>query len=130
MKYLLLLALLCGPSFLRAELPPSAYESMQAKASEYVKIEVLRVDVGPGDSPEQQIVHMVAVVTEVIRTTTELKPDSIVNIYYTITERAPGWAGPGAVPVLSEKDQTLAYLTKAPSGDYSPAAGRMSFSNF
>ena len=46
MNFRVLLIFLLIPA-LHAELPPSAYESMQAKAPEYVRIEVLRVDVEP-----------------------------------------------------------------------------------
>ena len=37
-----------------AELPPSAYEAMQAKAPEHVQIEILRVEVEPGEAPTQK----------------------------------------------------------------------------
>ncbi|HEY5778091.1 MAG TPA: hypothetical protein VIT00_05105 [Terrimicrobiaceae bacterium] len=129
MKLRLLLIVLLMP-VLHAELPPSAYESMQAKAPEYFKLEILRVDVEPGETPTQQKVHLVALVTEVIRTATGAKPDEIVNILYTITEHPKGWVGPGSVPVPSEKQRTIAYLSKTAGGDFEPAAGRMSFTNF
>lgn len=118
------------PALVRAELPPSAYEAMQAKAPEYLKIEVLRVDVSPGEKPEEQAVHVVAMVTQVMRTGSEVKPDDIINIHYVIVERPSGWAGPGAVPLLADKQQTVAYLSRQDNGDFKPEAGRMSFSNF
>lgn len=130
MKFHLLFAFLLFPVFLRAELPPSAYESMQAKATDYVRLEILRVDVEPGETPGEQKVHVVAMVTEVIRSSTSLKADEIINILYTITERPAGWVGPGAIPLLGDKEQTIAYLNKQETDDYVPAAGRMSFSNF
>ncbi len=103
---------------------------MQAKAPELLKIEVLRVDVSPGETAADQVVHVVAMVTEVVRTASDLKPDEIINIYYTITERPKGWVGPGAIPLLQDKQQTVAYLSKGETGDFKPEAGRMSFSNF
>lgn len=113
------------------ELPPSAYEAMQAKASDAAKIEVLQVEVEPGESPEQQKVHIVAMVNEVIRTSSGLSAGDLINIYYTVTARPKGWVGPGEIPILSEKDSTIAYLTKnAETDQYAPSAGRMSFSNF
>lgn len=118
------------PALLRAELSPSVYEGMQNKAQEYLKIEVLRVDVEPGSSPEEQKVHVVALVSNVIRSASDLKADSIINIDYLITERPKGWAGPGEIPLLNTKDVVVAYLNKTETGDYQPAAGRMSFSNF
>lgn len=114
----------------RAELPPSAYEQMQTTAPELVKIEVLRVDVEPGEDPTQQKIHIVAMVTEVSRTASGLKANDLVNIVYGITERPKGWAGPGQVPVPAVKDQTVAYLKKLDNGDYAPAAGRMTYSQF
>lgn len=125
------LALLCFvPILALAELPPSAYEKMQAAAPEYFQIEVLRVDVSPGEKPDDQQVHVVAMVTQVVRTATEAKPDEIINILYTVTEHPKGWVGPGGIPLLQEKQQTVAYLAKEETGDFKPVAGRMSFSNF
>jgi len=129
MKFRLLLIFLFLP-MLHAELPPSAYESMQAKAPEYLKIEILRVDVEPGETPIQQKVHLVAVIMEVLRTASGLKPNEIVNIFYTVTEHPKGWVGPGEVPIPSEKGRTVAYLVKTEAGDFEPVAGRMSFTNF
>lgn len=130
MRPSLFLVIAFVPLLVRAELLPSAYESMQAKASEYVRMEVMRVDVGPGKDPAQQDVHVVAIVSEVMRTSTSLSPDEILNIHYTITDHPEGWNGPGELPLLREKMTTIAYLNKLESGDYEPAAGRMSFSNF
>jgi len=126
----LLLACTLTPISLRAELAPSVYEGMQAKAPELLNIEILRVDVEPGVEPDQQKVQIVAMVTEVSRTATELKPNDLINISYTVTERPKGWAGPGAVPIPAAKDQTIAYLIKAENGEYAPAAGRMTYSKF
>jgi phenylpyruvate tautomerase PptA (4-oxalocrotonate tautomerase family) len=126
-RFLLVFFLLSG---LRAELPPSAYESMQAKAPEYIKVEILRVDVEPGENPTQQKVHLVALVTGVFRTASGAQPNEIVNIVYTITEHPRGWTGPGSVPIPGEKEKTVAYLSRTEAGDFEPAAGRMSFTNF
>ena len=48
---------------------------MQAKAPEYFKIEILRVDVEPGETPTQQRVQVVALTTEVLRTASGAKPE-------------------------------------------------------
>ncbi len=113
-----------------AELPPSAYEAMQAKAPEYLQIEILRVDVEPGDAPERQIVRLMALVQKVERTATSLRAGDVINIVYTITDRPKGWAGPGEIPLKSERDSSVAYLRKDGEIDYVPVAGVMSFSNF
>ncbi len=131
MKIRLLLAIAClAPLLLRAELSPSAYEAMQTKAPEYLKIEILRVEVDPGENSAQQKIRLVALVNEVTRTASDLKPKDIINIIYTVTDHPKGWAGPGQIPVPVEKDQSVAYLFKSTEGDFAPVAGRMSFSNF
>jgi hypothetical protein len=129
MNFRVILILLLTP-VLRAELPPSAYESMQAKAPEYLKIEVLRVAVEPGESPTRRDVHVVALTTEVLRSASGLKPNEIVNIFYTVTNHPQGWVGPGEVPIPNEKERCVAYLVETEGGDFAPAAGRMSFTNF
>ena len=113
-----------------AELPPSAYEAMQTKAPEYVQIEVLRVEVEPGEAPTQRRVHLIALTMAVVRTASGLKPNEIVNIFYTVTEHPEGWDGPGEIPIPKERDRSVAYLEKTEGGDFAPVAGRMSFSNF
>jgi hypothetical protein len=128
----LLLALACYlvPMTLRAELAPSAYEAMQAKAPEFLKIEVLRVDVSPGDDPIQQKIQIVALVSDVTRTASDLKANDVINISYVVTEHPKGWVGPGEVPIPVAKDQCVAYLVRGANTDYAPAAGRMTFSQF
>lgn len=121
---------LAMPILLHAELPPSAYESMQSKAPEYLKIEVLRVSVEPGAEANQQKIELAALVKEVNRTATDTKPGDMINITYTVTEHPKGWAGPGAIPVPVEREEMVAYLIKSETGDFTPVAGRMSFSNF
>lgn len=114
-----------------AELPPSAYEAKQKAAPERLKIEVMRVDVEPGDQPGQQRVVAAALVSEVTRTASELVPGQLIDIVYTITERPRGFSGPGEVPLLSERDVTVAYLARsAETAVYAPAAGVMSFRDF
>ncbi len=129
MHFRILLLFLLMPT-LRAELPPSAYESLQRKAPEHLKIEILQVTVQSGETPTQQKVHIVALVTDVLRTASGLKPNEILNISYSVTEHPRGWAGPGEVPIPNAKERSVAYLTKTDGGDFAPAAGRMSFSNF
>jgi hypothetical protein len=129
MKLRLLMLFFIVP-LLHAELPPSAYEAMQAKAPEYFKIEILRVDVAPGETPTEQRVQLVALIIQVLRSTSGAKPNEIINIIYNVTEHPRGWAGPGPVPIPREKERTVAYLRKLEVGDFEPAAGRMTFSNF
>jgi hypothetical protein len=114
-----------------AELPPSAYEEKQKAAPEYLSIEVVRVDVEPGAEPGQQIVHAIAIVTKVERTATGIQPEALITLAYPVTQRPPGFVGPGEIPILTEGEKTIAYLAKnEEDGTYAPVAGVMSFSNF
>lgn len=125
-----LIAILCS-GLLKAELPPSAYEKMQAEAAEFLEIEVLRVDVGPGETSDQQSVHVMALANKVNRTASGVRPGDLINISYVVSLREKGWVGPGEIPILSEKEKTVAYLVKdATTGDFTPAARAMSFRNF
>lgn len=126
----MLLALLL-PTALHSELPPSAYESMQKSAGEVLQIEVLRVEIEPGDAPGRQNLHVMALVNGVTRSASGTAAGDLINIAYTVTDREKGWSGPGEIPILQDKDKTVAYLVKDPSsGEFFPAAGAMSFRNF
>lgn len=127
----LVLGLLMLASSAFAELPPSAYSSMQDKATDVLTLDILRVEDTPGDSPNQHQISVLGQVDAVKRSSDGLKPGDFVTIMYTITQHPAGWAGPGEVPVPKEQDETPAYLIKDPqTGNFTPAAGRMSFSDF
>lgn len=116
---------------LHAELPPSAYERMQAAAPEYLDVEILRVDIEPGAAHGQQDVELTARILKVHRTASNLQPGGILNILYTLAERPPGFVGPGEVPVPAEGEKTVAYLKNGETPDeFIPAAGAMTFRNF
>lgn len=124
-------ALIILSPVLQAELGPAAYEAMQTKAPEFLEIEVLRVNVEPAQDPTSQTIKAMVLVNKVDRSATSVNPGDIINIVYTLTERPKGWVGPGAIPLLTEKEKTIAYLKKDDaSGDFSPVAGIMSFQNF
>lgn len=125
----LLAAGVAAPLF--AELPPSVYEERQKAAPELVEIEVIRVDIEPGQAPDQQNIAIVALVNDVKRTSTNLQAGQLINIQYIITDRPKDFVGPGEIPLLEEGHKGIAYLVKHKSEDsYVPAAGIMSFSNF
>ena len=132
MKRLLFIFLAVGlPAIIFAELPPSAYEAMQAKAPEFLNIEVLQVTIDAGKTDTEQQVHVMAVVNKVDRSANNLKEGDIVNIVYTVNAHPKGWTGPREIPVLSEKDKTVAYLKRLENTlNYQPIAGAMSFRNF
>jgi hypothetical protein len=130
MRRLILLLAILFPALIRAELPPSAYERMQKAATEVVDIEVLRVDIEPGEAAGSQNIHLMALVNKVTRIA-NVKEGDLIKINYTVTGHEKGWSGPGEIPILEEKEKTLAYLVKDPSADtFHPAAGAMSFRNF
>ncbi len=127
LAFTFLLPLHLAPT-LHAELPPSAYESMQREAPEVLRINVLTVSTD--DSGSGEAVEMLAEVLKVGRSET-LKAGDIITIRYERTNHPAGWVGPGAVPVPEEKEETVAYLKLADGGsDYEPAAGMMSFRSF
>jgi hypothetical protein len=125
---LLFLAIVSSSS---AELAPSAYDKMQKTATEVLRVLVLRVDVQPTSDAVVKEVTMLAETLKVGRTSTKLKPGDMITIKYRVTDRVPGWTGPGEVPVLKDNAETVAFL--APLSDtqeYAPAAGAMSFEQF
>lgn len=116
---------------LHAELPPSAYEQMQSAATEYLDIEILRVEIEPGAGQGQRDVELTARIVAVHRTNSNLQPGGMLNIVYTLSERPPGFVGPGVIPVPAEGQKTIAYLKNGETPDeFIPAAGAMSFRNF
>jgi len=131
MRRILIFTALLALSTLHAELPPSAYEAMQKAAPDFLNIEVLRVEIEPGDAPGRQNILVMALVSGVTRTSSGVSDGDLINISYTVTAREKGWVGPGEIPLLEEKEKTVAYLVKDPeTGDFHPAAGAMSFRNF
>ena len=114
-----------------AELPPSAYEAMQAKAPEFFEVEILRSDVNPGDGPNDKKITLTARVSKTFRTATGISEGAVITIIYTEVARPAGSAGPGRIPILKEGDTKIAFLEKGPKpNQYLPAAGAMTFQQF
>ena len=114
-----------------AELPPSAYEAMQAKAPEFFKVEVLRVDVKPSEATNEKKITLTARVGKIFRTATGISEGAVITITYTEVPSPTGWAGPDRVPILNEGDKKIAFLEKGPKpNQYLPAAGAMTFERF
>lgn len=126
-----MLILMCAASIALAELPPSAYEAMQAKAPECLQIQVLKVEVEPGARDDQQNIHLTANVLNIARSAEGLKKGAVIQIFYTVTDHQKPWVGPGQVPILKEGATNVAYLEKGEKPDvFVPAAGIMSFRHF
>ena len=116
---------------LMAELPPSAYESMQAKATEFLEVEVLSVDVKPSEATNEKKITLIARVGKAFRSATGVGEGAVISITYSEVARPTGWVGPGRVPILKEGDKKVAYLEKGPKpNQYLPAAGAMTFQQF
>jgi hypothetical protein len=55
----------------------------------------------------------------------------MITVKYQVTERQPGWVGPGEVPIPQDSAQTVAYLKALDAEqEYAPAAGAMTFDRF
>ena len=114
-----------------AELPPSAYEAMQAKAPEFLEVEILRVDVKPGNDRNEKKITLTARVAKAFRSATGVTEGAVITITYSEVNRPAGWVGPGRVPILQEGEKNVAFLEKGPkSNQYLPAAGAMTFQRF
>lgn len=113
-----------------AELPPSAYKQMQAKAGERLQIEVLSIkETVVRDEPDfkQTSITIEARVVKVLRTRSRTKRNQTISITYLHDEHSGGWAGPSPVPILEQGKTYPAFLTKSKDGVYAPAAGGHSF---
>ncbi|MFV0336822.1 MAG: hypothetical protein ACK5LK_01065 [Chthoniobacterales bacterium] len=126
---------------LKAELPPSAYEAMQAKAPEALEIEVLRVALTELPKPEDpemlkkpwpsHKVTLTAAIFKIFRKTTKVEEGQFITITYDLEERPAMWAGPGPIPLLKKGVIVPAFLSRVGNSDeFHPAAGAMSFSKF
>ena len=114
-----------------AELPPSAYEAMQAKAPEFFEVEVLRVDVKPSEATNEKKITLTARVGKTFRTASGISEGAVITITYTEVARPTGWVGLGRVPILNEGNKKIAFLEKGPKpNQYLPAAGAMTFERF
>jgi len=130
-EWFLTLVLVILTPMVFAELPPSAYEAMQAQAPECLQINVLKVEIEPGTLEDQQNIHLTANVLNIARSAEGLKKGAIIHILYTVTDHQPPWVGPGQVPILKEGATNVAYLKKGEKTDvFQPAAGIMSFRHF
>ena len=107
------------------ELPPSAYKRMQDEAPEHLQIKVLSVKTR--EMRDEIEVFAEAIVTAVIRSTSELKVGDAIRIeYFHSTRRAPG---PSPVPILVQDQSYQAFLECYSKRDktYNSAAGGRSF---
>lgn len=127
----LLLFLLAGGLPLLANLPPSAYEAMQAKAGEAIAIEVLRVETEPTAKLDEEIIRAIAVVTKVERTASGLQAGDSIEIVYRLRMGGDGQPLTGQPPRLEEGFKGPAFLQRSDDAPiYQPAAANFSFELF
>ncbi len=113
-----------------AELPPSAYEQLQAEAPEVVEIEVQSVRVTKSAKSEgmRTEVRALAAIRKVTRTATGLKPGDTVSLNYSRLEFRVPTPGPGQPVLVKKGERYRAFLERAAKSEaYTIAAGGQSF---
>lgn len=115
----------------RQPLSPSAYVALQEKAGEVLEIEVLRVEVEPGEELREELVRVTAAVVAVERSTSGVQKGDFIQISYSVRSGDNGQPLPAEIPVLKDGQRTIAFLQVEDGRAYfSPAAGAMSFARF
>jgi hypothetical protein len=128
---LLLLASTLAWSLPRQPLAPSAYEELQKNATEVVQIEVLKVEVEPGEELREEVLRITAAVLDVERSASGVRTGDFIQISYSVQSGDNGQPLPAEVPILKEGQRTIAFLqTEEGRAFLVPAAGAMSFSRF
>ena len=113
-----------------AELPPEVYRERQQASPEALVIKVKSVKASETRRPGHTLVAntVEAVVQNVARTATNLKPGATITILYTQRRHDEPVAGPSEVPSLKEGQVRPAFLSRSKHDEaYSPAAGGYSF---
>lgn len=108
---------------LMAELPASAYRSLQKAAPELIEIRVDRAKRGNWFSPGEVVT---ATVTKVTRSASKLKVGDVIKIKYRHV-KLRGAVGPSPIPRLTKKKAYPAWLRKNKEGHFEPAARGYSF---
>jgi len=117
---LLLFSFLALPSL--AEMEPSVYLALQAKAPEVIEIHVDKVKRGLWISPGEVVT---ASVKKVTKSDSKLKIGDVIKIRYRHVKLKG--AGPSPIPLLVKKQTYPAWLRKNEKGYYEPAARGYSF---
>lgn len=131
MRMLTAALFLALPSILFANLPPSAYESLQAKAAEHLEIQVLLAEIEPSEEAGIFAVRAEGRVEKVHRSQSGTKEGDIISITYSVKESPTGQPARGEIPFLAEGEHRVAYLENSGKPlQFRPAAAAMSFDNF
>jgi len=129
MRSLLALFTLTLVPFAAAELPPSVYRDLQAKAPEVAVITVTSVShsAKKREGDVLDTVTLVAKVRRVSRTRRHLHKGDFITISYTHVTHSQSIAGPSEIPILSKGQTVPAYLTFVSQHAFAPAAKGHSF---
>jgi hypothetical protein len=113
----------------KAELPPSAYIDLQAKASEVLQIKVDDVSSKPISLIDwsKRIETVQATVQKVTRSKSGTKQGDKITIRYERLLPKKGWAGPSPAPPLEQGKEYPAYLDKTTDGTFELGAKGKSF---
>ena len=131
MRILASVLFLSLPAMLIASLPPSAYESLQAKAPEHLEIQILLAEINPTDEVDTFAVRAEGRVEKVHRSKSGIKEGDIIVITYSVKDSSTGQPARGEIPFLAEGEQRVAYLENTGKPlEFRPAAAAMSFDNF
>ncbi len=117
------------PLAIRAELPPDAYERMQADADEAIEVEITSVRTKAGGAEYSQVTTE-AKVLGVQRSKSGLKKDESIVIEYDIfdvAKKKPGWAGPSSPTLVKKSGSYMAFLKATKGKPYAIAAMGRSF---
>jgi len=126
----------CFVSWTYAEISPLVYEKMRQQAEESLLIKVLDVQESPWSFFTKYLklgseigVQIEAEVVEVLRTSSDLKPDDKIVINYSHYCNPPrGLVGPSSIPILTQGHFYRAYLgSSSAEMIYFPAARGESF---
>lgn len=101
----LITLLVCSFVFLFAELPPRIYDELKAASPEILYIRVLHVEKSGED------VSVKAKVLEVKRTSSGIKENDEIEIFYTIPYRPFGWVGPSRARLVEERVRYSSFLS-------------------
>lgn len=116
---------------LPANLPPSAYEKLQANASDHLEIQILLTEINPTEESGVFLVHASGHVEKVHRSQSGTKEGDVISITYSVKESPTGQPARGEIPFLAEGEVRVAYLENSGKPfEFRPAAAAMSFDNF
>lgn len=127
--HLVLATLATSLAMAKAELPPTAYIDLQAKASEVLQIKVDDVSSKPTSLIDwsKRIETVQATVQKVTRTKSGAKQGDKITIRYERLIPKKGWAGPSPAPPLEQGKEYPAYLEKTTDGTFDLGAKGKSF---